>query len=78
MGITQFTAYTDAEFALTYLSPKVYDPEWENVEVAMPDLAETIDWTAKGAVSPVKNQGTMWIMLGLQRCCHFGIILFDG
>ena len=26
MGISQFTAYTDSEFTLTYLSPKVYDP----------------------------------------------------
>ena len=57
MGITQFTAHTDTEFALTYLSPKVYDPEWEHVEVAMPDLAGPIDWTTSGVVSPVKNQG---------------------
>lgn len=28
MGLTQFAAYTDAEFATLFLTPKVYDPEW--------------------------------------------------
>lgn len=58
MGLTQFAAYTDAEFATLFLTPKVYDPEWENSNTNMPNLANDIDWTAKGAVSPVKNQGS--------------------
>jgi cathepsin L len=57
MGLTQFAALTDAEFATLYLTPKPYNPEWENSETAMPSLTETIDWTTKGVVSPVKNQG---------------------
>ena len=57
LGLTQFAAYTDAEFATLFLTPKVYDSEWEKSDVTMPKLTENIDWTAKGVVSPVKDQG---------------------
>ncbi len=57
MGLTQFAALTDAEFATLYLTPKPYNPEWEHSETAMPSLSAPIDWTTKGFVSPVKNQG---------------------
>ena len=57
MGLTQFAAYTDAEFATLFLTPKVYDPEWENANINMPSINGDIDWTTKGVVSPVKNQG---------------------
>lgn len=57
MGLTQFAAYTDAEFVTLFLNPKPYNPEWEKVDVNMPSVANDVDWQAKGMVSPVKNQG---------------------
>lgn len=39
------------------MSPKPYNPEWENVEESFNNLGADIDWTDKGMVSPVKNQG---------------------
>jgi len=39
MGLTQFAVYTDAEFKLLFLTPKVYDPEWDNSNINMPNLA---------------------------------------
>jgi len=58
MGINQFSALTDEEFVSTYLSPKPYNPEWENVDTEFKKVGADIDWTAKGFVSPVKNQGS--------------------
>lgn len=57
MGLTQFAAYTDAEFSMLFLTPKVYDPEWDHSNTNMPSINGDIDWTTKGMVSPVKNQG---------------------
>ncbi len=57
MGVNQFTVYSDAQFRTIFLNPKVYNIEWQKVNVNMPDLAADIDWTAQGVVSPVKNQG---------------------
>ena len=56
MGVNQFTGLTQDEFASIYLSPKPYNPEWENVDTEY-KLGADIDWTQKGMVSPVKNQG---------------------
>lgn len=54
MGINQFTAMTEEEFFNTYLDPK---PEVAApVEEIMEPNAD-IDWTTKGGVSRVKNQG---------------------
>jgi hypothetical protein len=33
MGLNQFSALTDEEFASLYLAPKPYNPEWENADV---------------------------------------------
>lgn len=54
-GINQFTALTQEEFINTYLDPKpeVQAPVEETA--AVPNAE--IDWTTKGGVSPVKNQG---------------------
>ena len=38
------------------MSPKPYDPEWENVDTDF-KVGANIDWTTKGMVSPVKDQG---------------------
>lgn len=56
MGVNQFTGYTDEEFVATFLAPKPYNPEWENVDTTF-KLGVDVDWVAKGAVSPVKDQG---------------------
>jgi cathepsin L len=57
MGLNQFSALTEEEFVSTYLSPKPYNPEWENVDTTMPKVTADADWVAQGKVSPVKNQG---------------------
>lgn len=56
MGVNQFTGYTDEEFVATFLAPKPYNPEWENVDTTFKVGAE-VDWVSQGKVSPVKNQG---------------------
>lgn len=58
MGINQFTALTQEEFVSTYLNPLPRTPS-ENVMVdeEFKPVNGDIDWTAKGKVSPVKNQG---------------------
>jgi len=40
-----------------YLAPKPYNLEWEEVETNFIKDGTGIDWTEKGMVSPVKNQG---------------------
>lgn len=40
------------------MTPKKYDPEWENVDVETQTNGLEVDWTTKGAVSRVKNQGS--------------------
>jgi C1A family cysteine protease len=57
MGINQFSALTDAEFALSFLTPKPFNPEWAQVDTQFDNLKANVDWTTSGKVSPVKNQG---------------------
>ncbi len=39
------------------MSPKPYDPEWEKVDTTFVKVGADVDWTAKGMVTPVKDQG---------------------
>lgn len=39
------------------MNPKPYNPEWENVDETFEKVGANIDWTTKGMVSPVKDQG---------------------
>ena len=56
MGLNQFSAMTQEEFASTYLTLQV--PQGENRYVDPEDkYLGDIDWTTKGAVTGVKNQG---------------------
>lgn len=57
MGLNKFSTLTDEEFIASYLAPKPYSPEWENVDVEFKKLGVDIDWVAKGKVSPIKDQG---------------------
>lgn len=57
MGLNQFSSYTDEEFVAIFLAPKPYNSEWENVDTTFQKLGVDIDWTTKGMVSPVKDQG---------------------
>jgi len=57
MGLNKFSALTDEEFVASYLAPKPYNPEWENVDVEFKKLGVDIDWVSKGKVSPIKDQG---------------------
>lgn len=56
-GLNQFSALTQEEFAQTYLTLQV-PQEFQNIEAHEEHLTVgDCDWVAKGAVTPVKNQG---------------------
>ncbi|KAL4439332.1 hypothetical protein ABPG74_016995 [Tetrahymena malaccensis] len=56
-GITQFMDLTQEEFKETYLTLKVKEGFEASVVTEFNDSNVEIDWTLKGAVTPVKNQG---------------------
>jgi len=56
MGVNQFSAYTDEEFAKLRLT--TFEPlhKFSNQkETSISPLTINIDWVAAGAVTPVKN-----------------------
>jgi len=58
MGVNQFTVFSDDEFAKLYLNPMIASEAPQNVEeTELPHLIGDVDWTTKGKVSGVKNQG---------------------
>ena len=58
MGVNQFTGLTDAEFMMIYLNPRENPNIEKNEDVEVAPINADIDWTTKGQVSPVKNQGS--------------------
>ena len=55
-GVNQFTAFTQEEFAATYLTlmPPLGAPSLDTTPVSPNG---DVDWTTSGKVSPIKNQG---------------------
>ena len=56
MGLNQFSAMTQEEFAQTYLTLMVPE-ELKNVESTDDNSVGDVDWVSQGAVTPIKNQG---------------------
>jgi len=48
---------TQAEFELSYLNPKPFNPEWLKSDLTVPEVTADVDWTTKGIVSPIKTMG---------------------
>merc|ERR1712199_16936 len=58
VGINQFADMTNAEFARTMTGYNALQkPKFEETVLETTDLADSVDWTTKNAVTPVKNQG---------------------
>lgn len=57
MGVTKFMDITPEEFAESYLNSAENTGEHVEAYQAVNDAEINIDWVAKGAVTPVKDQG---------------------
>jgi C1A family cysteine protease len=57
MGINQFSAMTNEEFAQQYLGTIVAESS-NNIESVDDAQVGDVDWTTQGTVTPIKNQGS--------------------
>ncbi|KAJ5076042.1 cysteine protease rdl2-related [Anaeramoeba ignava] len=58
LGVNKFADLTSAEFQSKYLKPIKIEDQKETVSPRVKDLPTSINWKDKGAVTPVKNQGS--------------------
>ena len=74
LGVTQFADLTADEFGQTHFGITQPEQPWGSLpslgqhEYGGEALADSVDWTTKGAVTPVKNQG----QCGYQSSYNFG------
>ena len=62
MGINQFAIYSEEEFLNIFLSPVPMRARYNERDSPMHKInsTENIDWTTKGAISPVRDQGNCY------------------
>jgi len=79
LGLNKFADLESSEFARYYLGVRLHaDTEFSFTESSAPvvGLPASLDWNAKGAVTPIKNQeqcGSCWSFstTGSTEGCHF-------